>query len=506
MYTSHPSKKKWFVLSVIILMYLPVSIDATILHVAAPSLSIDLKTSSTEILWIIDIYSLVMACFLLPMGVLGDRYGVKKLALTGTIIFAAASYFAFISTNAIMLMASRALLALGAAMILPSTLAALRITFDNNKERAIALGIWSAVGTGGAALGPLVGGFLLQSFTWHSVFFINLPICFLVIILTLKMKLPNEKKNHKHIHMLDPALLISSILLIILFFKNSIKEGITSLLTFMLLTGLITGFVFVKRQITSLHPMIDVSLFKNRTVLAGIILALTSMISLVGFEFFVSQELQLAMGMSPLYAGLFLLPLILSSCLSGPFIGWTIDFIGVRTIAFIGVFLSSLSFAGMAFTNFQTQVWQAWALMIVLGFCIEAALLASTTAIMNSAPADKGGEAGAIEGMAYEFGAGIGVVIFGLLMSTSFKVAFEETLPKELKQGIPESLSSLSDAITHARKMEKTSGDLMLGYAKEAFLNSHFTIMMAACLVLSLLSLIVYFLMRDNRKEEVNSH
>lgn len=501
MIKSYTSEKKWFVLCIIILMYLPVSIDATILHVAAPSLSIDLKTTSTEILWIIDIYSLVMACLLLPMGVAGDRYGVKKIALTGTVIFAIASFFAFISTSAIMLMASRALLAFGAAMILPSTLAILRITFEDNKERAIALGIWSAVGTGGAALGPLVGGFLLEYYSWHYVFFVNIPVCLLVIILTSKIKFQSKRITHNNINSLDPLLLVLSILLITLFLKNSFNKGVGLELILMLLAGIFFGFIFLKRQFTLLNPMIDVHLFKKRSVLAGIILALTSMISLVGFEFFVSQELQLAMSMSPLYAGLFLLPLILSSCLSGPFIGWTMDFVGIRAIAFIGLFFSALSFAGMAFTNFQTQILQAWAFMVVLGFCIEAALLASTTVIMNSAPAEKGGEVGAIEGMAYEFGAGIGVIVFGIIMSSSFKKNFEEISPKGLNQCIPDSLNSLSDIIVHATSMENTCGYMVLGYAKEAFMRSHFTIMMAASLILMVLSLIVFLLIKDHENK-----
>ncbi|WP_447884814.1 MFS transporter [Serratia fonticola] len=489
--------KKWFVLAIIILMYLPVSIDATILHVAAPSLSLDLNASSNEILWIIDIYSLVMACFLLPMGVLGDKYGVKVLSFIGTVIFGAASYLAFVSDSALMLATSRGILALGAAMILPATLSALRITFRDNRERAIALGVWSAVGTGGAALGPLVGGLLLEYYSWHAVFFINIPICLITLFLILKMKISTSGLKDKKIQLFDPVLLITSIFFIILFLKTVFREGSSVAVISMLAFGVFAGYVFIRRQYTSDTPMIDMGLLRNRTVLAGIILAMTSMISLVGFEFFVSQELQLAMDMSALKAGLFLLPLIISSCFSGPCVGWAMNIIGVRAIAFFGVFLSALSFAGMSVTDFRTEVWQAWALMVCLGFCIEAALLASTTAIMNAAPADKGGEAGAIEGMAYEFGAGIGVVVFGLMMSTVFRTKFDMIHTESGTIELPESATSLADAITYAAELDEEHSLLMLSHAKAAFIDSHFIIMLVASAFLIILSGIVFYLLKN---------
>lgn len=492
MKNSHSNK--WFILLVIILMYLPVSIDATILHVAAPSLSLDLNASSNEVLWIIDIYSLVMACFLLPMGVLGDKYGVKWIALSGIIIFGLASFLAMLSETALMLTLSRGFLALGAAMILPATLAALRVTFIDNRERAIALGVWSAVGTGGAALGPLVGGFLLEYYSWHSVFFINIPICVIVAVLTLRTRINNEKCESKKINITDPLLLISSILLVILFMKSVFKDGITVNLILMLLGGMIVGYFFIKRQIIASEPMIDISLFKNRIVVAGIILAMLSMISLVGFEFFVSQELQLAMGMSALEAGLFLLPLILASCLSGPCVGWAIDFIGVRTIAFMGIFVSAISFAGLSVTDFRSQAWQAWGFMVLLGFCIEAALLASTTAIMGAAPPGKGGQAGAIEGMAYEFGAGIGVVMFGLMMSSMYSRNIQQHLHGvELPMA---SKLSLPDTIAYAEKIGGGNGEKIMMYAKQSFIDSHFNVMIAASIILFVLSFVILRLMK----------
>lgn len=495
--TTKKYTNKWQILFIIILMYLPVSLDATILHVAAPSLSKDLRASSNEVLWIIDIYSLIMACFLLPMGVVGDKYGVKLLSVAGTLIFGLASFMAFMSESAYALIVSRGLLALGAAMILPATLSALRLSFADNRERAIALGIWSAIGTGGAALGPLIGGVLLEHYSWQSVFFINIPVCLLVLFFAIRMNIPVEKNTDKKINIYDPVLLIFSILLIILFFKSTVKEGVSAYIAAMLVCGIVAGGIFLKRQLRSEQPMIDLTLFRNRVILGGILLALTSMISLVGFEFFVSQELQLAMGLSPLEAGIFLLPLILASCLSGPCVGWAIDFTGVRAIAFTGVFISALCFAALSVTDFSRDVWQAWGIMICLGFSIEAALLASTTAIMNAAPAEKAGEAGAIEGMAYELGAGIGVVLFGLMMSATYTKNLSKVIDSDLAHVATD---SLADTLSFADTQGGQQGKALADMAKNAFIESHFNIMISACIVLLILSLLVGHLMRENTK------
>jgi len=489
---------KWYILTVIILMYLPVSLDATILHVAAPVLSLELKASADEVLWIIDIYSLVMASFLLPMGVLGDKIGAKKLATTGIIFFAVASFIAMISTTAMLLILARGMLAIGAAMILPSTLSALRISFPSNKERTIALGIWSAVGTGGAALGPIAGGLLLEKYSWGSVFFINIPVCILVLVMAFRIPDLKAPGAERKILVQDPILLIASILLIIFAVKTGTREGLSLSLLALSTTGISLMVVFLYRQKMTVNPMLQLSLFRNRTIVAGFILAMASMVSLAGFEFYVSQQLQLAYGKTPLQAGLFLMPLILASCLSGPFTGWTLDRTGIRLIAVGGIAMSAACFAGMAFTRFDNQVWNAWLLMVVLGFCIEAALLASTTAIMNAAPENKAGEAGAIEGMAYELGAGLGVVFFGLLMASTFKNKLSAMQPDYDNINIIGNGNSLSEALSYAANLPDNHSRIVIEASVTAFLNSHSTVMLTSSLCLTLLAVCVYYLLKEN--------
>ncbi|WP_417644590.1 MFS transporter [Klebsiella variicola] len=485
---------KWFILTLIILMYLPVSIDATILHVAIPTLTYSLNATSNEVLWIIDIYPLIMSSFLLPMGVLCDKHGVKNISLVGSVIFGISSAAGAMSDSALILIISRGFLAVGAAMILPATLATVRLTFLNNQERAIALGIWSTIGTAGAALGPLVGGVLLEYFPWQSVFLINIPICILVIGLSAGMKVRIVEKKSKKINAIDPFLLITSILIIVFSVKSIFNQRESPVLISFLFFGVFLGFLFLRKQLRSSGSMIDVNLFRNKHILAGLILALFSMISLSGFEFFIIQELQLAIGMSALNASLFLLPFIMSSCISGPFVGWALGKTGLRSIAFMGVFLSSVSFAGLSLTHISSHKLQAWGMMVLLGFSIEAAMLASTTAIMNATPAAKGGEAGAIEGMAYEFGAGIGTVIFGLMTSSFYTNNIKAYLGEN---DIPATqLASLSETIKYAEGLSGVDKEKLIALAKQSLLDSHFYIMFIASIFLLILSVIIFFLLK----------
>jgi DHA2 family multidrug resistance protein-like MFS transporter len=217
---------KWLILAIVVLIYLPVSIDATVLHVATPTLSESLSLSSNELLWIIDIYSLVMAGLILPMGALGDRIGYKRLMMIGGTLFGLASLAAAYSSTAFALIASRGFLAVGAAMILPATLSAVRNTFLDEKQRNIALGIWATVGGGGAAFGPLLGGFLLEHFHWGSVFLINLPIMLTVLIFTVFIIPKQIGQPKQSLNLLQAMILVVAILSMIYAVK-SVMHGFT---------------------------------------------------------------------------------------------------------------------------------------------------------------------------------------------------------------------------------------------------------------------------------------
>jgi len=447
---------KWLILAIVVLIYLPVSIDATVLHVATPTLSESLSLSANELLWIIDIYSLVMAGLILPMGALGDRIGFKKLMVIGGILFGLASLAAAFSSTAYALIGSRALLAVGAAMILPATLSAVRNTFLDEKPRNFALGIWATVGGGGAAFGPLLGGFLLEHFHWGSVFLINVPIMLAVIIFTIFVIPKQAGQPKQNLNLLQAIVLVVAIL----------------------------------RQLISTSPMIDIQLFKHPVIATGVVMAIVSMMALVGFELLISQELQFVYQLSPLAAGAFILPFMIAISLGGPIASMLVNHFGLRSVASFGMLMSALSLWGLANTDFMQAQMQVWGWMVVLGLSVEIALLASTSAIMSSVPPSKATAAGAIEGMAYELGAGLGIAFFGLMLSWFY--ANSIVVPVDVPHNIIEQVSS-SKAVQAAKQLQPTIAEHVIEAAKQAFSQSHRSVLNLAALLFLILSIFIWF-------------
>ncbi len=496
--------RQWLTLWIIVLVYIPVAIDATVLHVAVPTLSMTLRPGSNELLWIIDIYSLVMAGMVLPMGALGDRIGFKRLLLCGSALFGVASLLAASTSSASGLILARALLATGAAMIVPATLAGIRATFTETRHRNMAIGIWAAVGSGGAAFGPLVGGLLLEHFYWGSVFLINVPIVLVVMALTAWQVPRQTGRRDQPLNFGHAVMLIVAILLLVYCVKMALKTTVApGLLAGGAVLGMILLVTFVRIQLAARTPMIDMRLFTNRIILSGVIMAITSMITLVGFELLMAQELQFVHGFTPFAAGVFMLPVMLASGFSGPIAGLLVSRLGLRRVATGGMALSALSFLGLSVTDFSSQQWQAAALMALLGFSAASALLASTAAIMAAAPKEKAAAAGAIETMAYELGAGLGIAIFGLLLSRSFAASI--VLPDALTVNqAAQATSSIGEAVQLAQTLEPGLAAAVMQAAKTAFISSHSVALSSAGVMLFILAVGIWFSLAgtDNRQTD----
>lgn len=480
--------RQWLTLMAILMVYIPVAIDATVLHVAAPTLSVELGTSGNELLWIIDIYSLVMAGMVLPMGALGDKIGFKRLLLLGSGIFGLASLAAAFSPTALTLIASRALLAIGAAMIVPATLAGIRTTFAQARHRNMALGLWAAVGSGGAAFGPLVGGMLLEHFYWGSVFLINVPIVLVVIAINARVVPRQPARREQPLNLLQALVLIAAILMLVFSAKSALKGQLALWLVSMVaLAGAGMLYWFVRKQLSATRPMVDMRLFTHRIILSGVMMAMTALITLVGFELLMAQELQFVHGKTPFEAGLFMLPLMVASGFSGPIAGMLVSKLGLREVATGGMLLSALSFLGLSITDFSTHPWLARGLMTLLGFSVASALLASSAAIMAAAPKEKAAAAGAIETMAYELGAGLGIALFGVILTRSYTSSI--VLPAGMGDAAAEqAASSISEAIKLAQSMPAVPAQSLMEAAKIAFINSHSIVLATAGVLLLLLA------------------
>jgi DHA2 family multidrug resistance protein-like MFS transporter len=334
---------------------------------------------------------------------------------------------------------------------------------------------------------------LLEHFYWGSVFLINVPIVIVVVALAARLVPAQQGRPEQPLNISHALMLIVAILLLVYSAKTALK-GVLSpwMVAGTLLTGAVMLFIFVRIQLRASTPMIDMRLFCNRIILSGVVMAMTAMIALVGFELLMAQELQFVHGFTPFEAGKFMLPVMVASGFSGPIAGVLVGRLGLRIVAAGGMGLSAVSFLGLSTLDFSTQQWQAWSLMVLLGFSAASALLASTSAIMAAAPKEKAAAAGAIETMSYELGAGLGIAVFGLLLTRSFSASI--AVPQGLNAGLADKVSSsIGEAMKVAQDLTPAMADSVIEAAKAAFITSHSVALGSAGAMLMLLAVGMWF-------------
>ncbi|WP_426578189.1 MFS transporter [Xenorhabdus stockiae] len=464
------SNTRWLVLAVISSALLLIVIDMTVLYTALPRLTYDLRASSTEKLWIMNAYSLTIAGLLPGSGALSDRFGAKKLFTAGLAVFGIASMMAAFSPNTSILISARVILAIGAAMMMPATLAIIRQAFEDPRERALAIGIWSAVAAGGAALGPVIGGILLEYFWWGSVFLINVPIVIIALIFAL-FTITKSQSNPQRTFDLLASLQIMIGLIGITFAIKEISKQAPSMGIAIIASaiGMIFTMMFVSRQRRSSAPIIDFTLLKSYGFATGVATAFVSTAALMGVELIVSQRLQLVAGLSPLQAGLIILPIPLASFVAGPLAGLAIPKLGSGRIMWLSLFLAGLGIFGYLI-GFRAGMLVQITTFSMIGFGVGAAMTAASTSIMFSAPEHSAGTAASIEEIAYELGGLIGVAVLGSLLVAIYTAAF--TLPADI--AVSESVSnalqnSIDEAIIVAEGLKGDMALSLLQAAKLAF-------------------------------------
>ena len=403
-------KRRWLILLVVSSALFLIVIDMTVLYTALPSLARDLGTSASEKLWIINAYALAVAG--LPgLSTLGDRLGHKRMFVSGLIVFGIASLIAAYSPSPATLIGARAFLAVGAAMMTPATLSIIRLTFSDEQERGLAIGIW------GAAVGPLIGGVLLQHFWWGSVFLINVPVVVAALV-AAAVFIPRREGSREVAW--DPvgSLQILVGLVGLAYAIEELAREAPSLLEAAVaaVIGALALMVFVRRQRRSKAPMLDLKLFENRNFTLAVVVALVSSFSVVGLELVLSQRLQLVLGYSPLQAALFVLPGSLLAFIGGPLAGWASHGFGAGRMMAGALLLAGLGVAGLLLAANAGATPQLLSLSI-FGLGLGASIAVSSHAIMSQAPAERAGMAASVEEVSFELGGAIGITILGSLLA-----------------------------------------------------------------------------------------
>jgi DHA2 family multidrug resistance protein-like MFS transporter len=481
-------RREWIGLGVLALPCLLYSMDLTVLYMAVPKLSADLHPSSVQLLWITDIYGFMLAGLLLTMGSVGDRIGRRRLLLIGAAAFAAASLVAAFSTGAPMLIVARAVLGIAGATLAPSTLSLLHGMFADQRQRTFAVGVWIASFSAGAAIGPLVGGALLEHFWWGSVFLVAVPV--MALLLALGPRLLPEQRSRAAVKLDVPSAALSLVALLGLIYamKEVARSGFGTPAIAALLIGLLGGAVFVRRQQVLTDPLVDVRLFRSPAFSSAIGAMIAAVFVIDGTFLFLSQYLQLISGKAPLIAAVWLLPatggLVIGSMLA-PLITRRVGPVHLLVAGLVAAAAGVALLTRIAVGNGLTPL-AAGSLVMGIGSGFVGTV--ATDVVVGAAPADRSGAASAISETGAELGGALGIAVLGSLGLAVYRTHLDGTLPTALTAAQHHAATrTLADAARTSAHLPPPRSGALFHAAATAFTDSlHFVAASAASITLLL--------------------
>ena len=496
-------RREWIGLAVLAFPCFLLSMDFTVLHLAVPKLTADLEPSSTQLLWIVDIYGFMIASSLITMGTLGDRIGRRKLLLIGAAAFGAASAVAAFADTAATLIATRGLLGVAGATLMPSTMALIRNMFHDETQRRFAIAMWINAFVVGAAVGPILGGVMLENFWWGSVFLLNVPVMIALLLLG-PILLPEFKDPNPGPLDIPSALLsISSILLIIYGVKRIAQDGAGSAQFLAIAAGLAVGTLFVIRQRRLEHPLIDLELFSSAPFSASVGTQMMATITFGGLYLLVSQYLQLVLGLSPFPAGMALLPATLAGIVATFLAPIIVKRVDPRTVMPSAMLASVIGIVAL------TQITPTSPLALLVGaymvmmFAVNIAMTLTTDMIMTVAPPERAGAASGISETSAELGAALGVAIMGSISTAYYRMSLDtsmaEGLPRDVSDG---AMMTIAGAVAAGTKLGGSAGATLIQSAREAFAGSLAFVAGLSAVMVAITGITGLIILRRNRPRD----
>jgi MFS transporter, DHA2 family, multidrug resistance protein len=464
------TRREWVGLAVIALACVLYVMDLTILHLAVPAISADLRPSSAQLLWIIDIYGFLVAGSLITMGSLGDRIGRRRLLLIGAGAFGVASVVAALSTSAEMLIVTRALLGIAGATLAPSTLSLIRNMFLDPQQRTVAIGIWITSFSVGAAIGPLLGGLVLEFFWWGAAFLVAVPVMLLLLLLGPRLLPEYRDPDAGRTDLASVALSLAAVLSAIYGLKQFAQNGFGWAPVMFVVAGVVLGIVFARRQPKLADPLIDLRLFRERAFSASLATYGLGIFLVFGGFLFMPQYLQLVIGLSPLEAGLWTLPWALAFIL-----GSNATPVLARRISPAFLMAGGLVLAAIGFGVFtQIDATSGFAAIVsgsvIFSLGTSPVFTLTNDLIIGSAPPERAGAAAGISETAAEMGGALGIAIFGSIGIAIYRGAIASALPDDIPVQMAHAASdTLGGALEVARQLSDGAGPALIVAARDAF-------------------------------------
>ncbi|HSL58927.1 MAG TPA: DHA2 family efflux MFS transporter permease subunit [Acidimicrobiales bacterium] len=474
-------RRRWAVLAVVCLSVFVVVVDGTIVNVALPSLVLELGASTRDLQWIVDAYLLVFTGLLLAAGGLGDRYGRKRMLLGGLVVFGATSALAGSAATSGELIAGRALMGIGAALIFPATLAIITNVFTDARERAGAIAIWSAVTGMAVAAGPITGGWLLEQFWWGSIFFVNVPIVIVAVAAVLVLVPESRDEHAPRLDLVGAALSIAAIGTLVFTIIEAPIWGWTDPLTLVGFASAAALMVaFIRWELRVAHPMLPVRIFRNLRFSAASVAITSAFFALFGFIFLITQYFQLVRGYGPLEAGVRTIPVAGSIALASILSPRIVARVGTTRVVATGLGLMAVSFAWISTASVATEYLEIVGQMLLLGTGLGLTTAPATESIMGSLDADKAGVGSAVNDTTRELGGTLGVAVVGSVFSSVYVGALADGT---VVPGLPDAVRTVTEDSVGAAQLVAAE----LGAGAPAFLaevNDAFLAGLAvACLV-----------------------
>ncbi|MDV3124041.1 efflux MFS transporter LfrA [Mycobacterium sp. 21AC1] len=498
--TTPTPKRAWVALAVLTLPVLLIAIDNTVLAFALPLIAEDFRPAASTQLWIVDVYSLVLAALLVAMGSLGDRLGRRRLLLIGASGFAVVSAAAAFAPSAQYLVAARAVLGVFGAMLMPSTLSLIRNIFTDASSRRLAIAIWASCFTAGSTLGPIVGGALLQHFHWGSVFLVAVPILLPLLVLGPRLVPESRDPNPGPLDLTSVVLSFTAMLPFVWAIKTTAHDGLSGLVGLAFVVGIASGALFVRRQRRSATPMLDIDLFSYAPFSSSILANFLSIVGLIGFIFFISQHLQLVLGLSPLTAGLVTLPGAVVSMIAGLAVVKAAKRFSPQSLMVFGLVFVAMGFLLILVFRHDLSVVAVIASFVVLELGVGVSQTVSNDTIVSSVPPAKAGAASAVSETAYELGAVVGTATLGTIFSAFYRNNVQVP-PGLTPQQAGDAGESIGGAVSVAADVPAGTAERLLESARTAFDSGIApTAIIAAILALAAAGVVAATFRRDDTR------
>ena len=473
------TSREWIGLAVLTLAALVYAMDLTVLHLAVPRISAELQPTSAQLLWMIDIYGFLVAGLLITMGTLGDRIGRRKLLLGGAVGFALSSTLAAFSTSAEMLIASRALMGVFGATVAPSTLSLIFTMFLDPRQRSTAIGVWIAAYSAGGAIGPVLGGVLLEFFWWGSVFLIGVPVMALLLVLGPRTLPEYRDPNARRLDLLSAGMSILAILGVVYGLKQIAQDGVSLPPVLAIVAGLLLGLVFVRRQLGLASPIIDVSLFRIRAFSASLGTYLLGIFVVVGYFLFIAQYLQLVVGLTPLVAALWSLPSAAGFVIGSTIAPRIIHRFRPALVMGVGMGIAAVGTAmliGLSVDGALADLLLIAGASIVISLGLAPVITLATELIVGSAPPEQAGAATGMSETSGELGGALGIAILGSVGTAVYRSEVASSVPTTIPAPAADAArDTLGGALAIAQTLPGELGATLAAAAQGAFVDAlHF--------------------------------